>query len=279
MAIFKSSINKKKKLWAHIVYIFKKYIRPGFFVLVGLLLLAWLISWLWLGGFVKQAWTSTTHSFLSFTADQGLAIENVLIEGRKNTDINTIYAVMNIAKGDPLLSVAPNEAKELLERISWVKTARVERRLPDTVFIKVFEREPVAIWKKEKGDILIDEEGVALTSENIRSYGVKLYLYGKDANTILHEVLALLRTQPEIMQKVNGVARINARRWDVLLDNNIRVKLPEKEPELAIATLAKSQSEEKILNRPIKEIDLRQPGRLIVKTSRGKIEDLIPLIE
>ena len=244
----------------------------------ALLLAIWFGSWLWLGGYVKQAGDYVRESFFSVTEDAGLSVTDVMIEGRVNTDLAAIKAIINIVPGDPLLSFNPETAKEQIEKISWVKTARVERRLPDTIYIQLQERKPEALWYDDRKTKLIDIEGVVLTSKNASSYGDFITLVGDKAPKNFQELFVLIRAEDQIEDRIRRAVFVKDRRWDLVLDNDVVVSLPEKDIALAISTLAKAQRDEDLLARDVKRIDLRQPGRIILQTDRGKVEDLIPLI-
>ncbi len=239
-----------------------------------LFLLLWLASWLWLGGYIHRGLQFVEKSYYALTIKGGLSVEDVLVEGRKNTDLAAIHAIINIAPGDPILSFKPDQAKAQLEKISWVKTARVERRLPSHIFISIQERKPAALWKDSNGLALIDMEGVILTRQKPRSYGRYVTFYGEKANERAKEVLALLEAQPELKEHITEAAIIGERRWDLITEKGIRIQCPENDLPLAISTLAKAQEKQQLFSRNIRIIDLRQQGRIIMQTDRGQAEDL-----
>src|SRR3546814_8255249 len=103
---------------------------------------------LWLyqdGGFGRQAeaWQLTA---LDGTARLGLRIEEVLVEGRARTEAEEILARLGLETGRPILAVDPEAARIALEELPWVRAASVERQLPDTLYIRLAEREPLALW-------------------------------------------------------------------------------------------------------------------------------------
>ena len=46
------------------------------------------------------------------------------------------FSVIGVRIGDPLLGVDPQDEAAAIRRLSWVRDVRVERRLPDTLYIK-----------------------------------------------------------------------------------------------------------------------------------------------
>lgn len=278
MATTRSQIRKNKTIRSHIRYVFERYIRPFLFIAGGLLLVAWLGAWLWLGGYIQKASDFLHEQYLEATLSLGFEVKEVLIEGRDNTDADALRAIINVRPGDPMMSFNPDTARSLIEKISWVKSVRVERRFPSTLYIHLYERIPAAFWKEGERNVVIDQDGVVLDNKDLTRFGDLIQLYGEGANEQVANLFEYLKGQPDIAEKVIGAAWINERRWDVLFNNGIRAKFPETDFGLALAALAKANKHEKLLERNIKEIDLRQTGRIIIKTERGQLEDLIPLI-
>ena len=70
--------------------------------------------------------------------------------------------------------------------------------------------------------------------------------------------------------------RVGGRRWDLRLKNNLSVKLPEQDMELAMRRLVTIGEQKKIFDRNIASIDLRQPEKLIVTPAddTGKTEKI-----
>jgi cell division protein FtsQ len=96
---------------------------------------------------------------LDGTARLGLVVTDVKVEGRETTDRETILAALGAGPGTPILAMSPRRAKEQLETLPWVRSAVVERRLPDTVYVRLVERKPLALWQHSGKLELIDHDG------------------------------------------------------------------------------------------------------------------------
>lgn len=103
------------------------------------------------------------------------------MEGRDQTDADILLALLNIRRGDPLFSFHPASARKMVEQIAWVEKARVERRFPDTVYVRLTERKPFALWQHDGRVRLIDRHGVVLTERGLKEYGDMLILVGEKA--------------------------------------------------------------------------------------------------
>ena len=78
-------------------------------------------------------------------AEEGLVLENVLIEGQHNVSTEDIAATLNADVGTPLLSIPIEHVREVLLQNDWIKNVIIERRFPSTIYINITEREPIAI--------------------------------------------------------------------------------------------------------------------------------------
>ena len=269
-----------KALQGKTSYWFARFIKPALFRIIIFALLIWLGTWLWLGGYIRQSYGMVQNSFYNLTAEQGLRIENVMIEGRIHTDLDLLNAILNTEKGDPILGFNSVAAQKQIEDISWVKEARIERHLPNTLYVFLEERQPVAIWRGNDGYNVIDVSGYILTRKNAHSYGNFIILHGNTAPERAEELLSLLNAERGLEKHVKEAYLMKARRWDLVPDNGIRVNLPEfDDMPVAISVLARAQNEQNLFARQIKRIDVRQPDRMILQTARGKIEDLLPTLD
>ena len=210
---------------------------------------------------------------ISMTADMGFSVQDILVEGRVNTDIEILKAIINIQKGDPLFSFNPVKAKMLVERISWVRRAHIERRWPDTIYIALDERKPLAFWQKNNSLVLIDKQGEEISTDHIERFKGLIVLIGENAPENASDFLMDLSAEPLLYDRTKVGRWIEDRRWNLTLDNKIIVKLPEEDVGFALRRLATIQKEEGVLDKDIKAIDLREPDRIVVRTRPGAIQE------
>ncbi len=218
--------------------------------------------------------TQNAHSaILDQTADWGFAVKNIMVDGRRHTDVATLKAIINLEKGDPVFSFKPEEMKVMIEKLSWVKAAHVERRLPDTIYIKLEERTPIALWQRHKRLSVVDAEGVVLTDRNLQEFRDLLIVIGDEAPQHAAALLSMLAAEPAILERVEAATLISGRRWDLKLKSGADVKLPEDELGLALRRLAVNHEEENILDKDVVSIDVRDQGRITVRTKPGAASD------
>ena len=72
------------------------------------------------------------------------------------------------------------------------------------------------------------------------------------------------------MNNIVEVEFIEGRRWNLILKESLKIKLPEKESSYQLEKLKQLQVDQKIFNTNIIEIDLREIGRATIKVPGGE---------
>lgn len=202
-----------------------------------------------------------------WTADAGLSVQEVLVYGRDATRPIELLAALGIGRGDPILMLDPAAARDRIVSLPWVRNAWVQRRLPDTVLIRIEERRPLALWQNEQRLTLIDDEGEVLGEGEVAAFSGLPQVVGVDAPDHAPQFLPMLAAEPEVADRVSAAVRVGGRRWDLRLDNGIAVRLPEEDVPRALHRLARLQREEGLFDRDVVAIDLRIAGHLVIRTS------------
>jgi cell division protein FtsQ len=229
-------------------------------------------AWLWRAGWVSAAAERARSGALNLTVDAGLRVREVLVEGRAGTDRDALMAVLKLKRGDPILDFSPSQARAQLEQLPWVGDAVVERRLPDTIYIRLIERQPMALWQRGQRLFLIDERGSVLSDHDLGRYPRLPILVGDDAPAHAKELFALLAAEPVIGARVEAATWIGGRRWDLHLNNGVDIRLPQDGAPAALHQLATLEARTPFLDRDVLAIDLRLPDRLVVRTSPAGAE-------
>ena len=221
--------------------------------------------WLVESGRLARAAESLRWEMIALTARGGLTIQEVLVTGRQNASREAILDALGLVRGAPTLAFDPHAAKVRVEALPWVKRATVLRLLPDAVMVRLEERNALALWQNQGRFHLIDENGDVIPVTSVKPYGQLLVVVGEDAPSHASALIQVLGTQSSLMRRVRAAVRVGGRRWNLRLDNDIDVRLPEADPVAAWARLAEYDRTNSILGRDISVLDLRLPDRLIVR--------------
>ncbi len=225
--------------------------------------------WLWHSGWVAHGIAAAGDGLLAMTARAGLKVEDVLVEGRARSRRSEILEILGIKRDAPILAFDPHAAKQRLEALPWVGNATVERRLPRVIYLRLVEREPLALWQHEGRLAVIDRSGRVIPGVPAETHARLPLVVGEDAAVHAVEMLAMLASEAELNNRVAALVRVRNRRWNVRLQGGIDVRLPEGDPAGAWAQLARIQREHDVLGRDVVTIDMRMPDRLIVRTAPG----------
>lgn len=224
-------------------------------------------AWAWRAGAFPRMMESAGAMLVHASMDAGLVVHEVMVEGRTETDPDMLMRALDVVRGSPIMSFDPDRARAEIERLPWVATATVERRLPDTIFVRLAERKPMALWQQDGRLSLIDVDGVILTERDLGRYPNLPILVGDDAPEHGAGLIGHLDAVPELKRQVEAAVRVGGRRWDLHMKNGVVVRLPEEEVAGALAQLADLEARHPILERDVVAIDLRLPDRLVVQTS------------
>jgi cell division protein FtsQ len=225
-------------------------------------------------GLLNRMMIAAEASFTDLSRASGLEVRDIMVVGRQRTQRAELLRAIGIGAGDPILSVDLKTAHARVLALAWIKEARVERRLPDTVFISLIEREPMALWQRDGKLHLIDLDGGVIPSRDVEKFSDLPIVIGKDAPSRARTVLSMLAGEPELRQRVRAITWVGARRWDVRVDDRINVQLPEQGPRQAWAQLARMEREHGVLRRDVITIDMRLPDQLVVRVAPKAAERL-----
>ncbi len=219
-----------------------------------------------------EAYDRTVSRTIAASAQLGLSVQEIFVEGRGETPGADVLEVLDVSRGTPILTFDPALAKADLEKLPWVRTAAVERRLPDTVYVRLKERRPLALWQHHGKYALIGDDGQEIGGTDIARFGHLPVVVGDDAPRHAAGLLSLLSTEPDLERRVVAAVRVGERRWNLRIDagadRTIEVQLPEINPAAAWSRLAEAVRAAGLFERNVVNVDLRLPDRLVVRVIR-----------
>ena len=199
------------------------------------------------------------------TAQLGFRVEDILVVGRVETAREELLEAVHLSRGAPILAFDIEAARQRVEALPWIRSARVERMLPDTILLNVEERQPLALWQHQGQFALIDHEGVVILRDGLERFSDLIVVVGKEAPVHAAALLKTLGNEPELLPLVEAAVWVGGRRWNIRLAGDIDVRLPEKNAKSAWTRLAEYERAHRVLERDVQVLDLRLPDRLIVR--------------
>lgn len=159
------------------------------------------------------------------------------------------------------------------EEIDAVARASVRVRSGGVLELTVTEREPAVVWRVRDGLELLDREGHRVAALAHRADRPDLpLLAGDGAEDAVAEALDLLAAADPIEPRIRGLLRVGERRWDVVLDREQRILLPEDEPKAALERVIALDQVRQLLSRDVAFVDMRNPARPTVRMNADAAE-------
>jgi cell division protein FtsQ len=160
-----------------------------------------------------------------------------------------------------------------VETLDAVESAAVQIRGGGVLSIDVTERVPAIIWREAEGLSLLDRDGHRVSTVAMRSDRSDLPLIvGQGAHDAVPEALNLIALSAPIAPRLRGLLRVGERRWDLVLDRDQRIQLPESDPTTALKKVIALDGAQDLLARDIAAIDFRNPRRPVLRLTTGAID-------
>ena len=191
-----------------------------------------------------------------FYGSKNKTLPNLIISGHKYIDTKSLVYELNkkldLAKNKSDLSIISN----ILKKKKLIKNFIITRTSKNVLKIKILEKNIIGLTKIRDSNYLIDDFNnliKAKISPNLshlpRFFGENSY---KNANLILK-----LITESDVKLNYISFSLIDNRRWNINLNNGVKILLPENNVLDTLKLLNKIDSEHDILKGNFVEVDLR----------------------
>jgi cell division protein FtsQ len=223
-------------------------------------------------GVVKGDHVGEVVAFLEDARDQaanavGFNITDLTVTGQNQLTKEEVLAAARVTGRSSLLFLDADATRERLKANSWIADATVRKLLPGQLQIEIKEREPFALWQKDRRVSVIANDGTVLEGFVAPQLLMLPLVVGRGAETRAKDFLALLDRFAGIRDQVRASILVGERRWNLRLKNGLDVRLPEAGVVGALEYLAKLDREAKLLTRDITLIDMRLADRVTVRLS------------
>lgn len=141
--------------------------------------------------------------------------------------------------------------------------------------VAVTERTPVIIWRHASGIDMLDATGHRVASLKDRGSRPDLPLIvGPGAGAAVAEARGILEAAGPIAPRLRGLVRVGERRWDLVLEPDQRIMLPEIAPIAALEQVLALDEAQDVLARDLTHIDMRNPARPTLRMTQPAVEEL-----
>ena len=167
------------------------------------------------------------------------------------------------------------EMKAVVEDLDAVARAELRIRPGGILQLEVSERLPAVVWRNGDQLELLDKTGrrVAAISQRAQRSDLPL-IVGTGADRAVPEALDLFAASGPLDARLRGLVRMGERRWDVALNRQQRIMLPELDGVRALEYVIALHQAQEVLARNITHVDMRNPDRPTLRLAEPAIEEL-----
>lgn len=220
-------------------------------------------------GAIQQAVADMTNDI---AVSAGFEMKSVEIRGQRHMKEADISTALDAYQGLSVFTFDTARARKAIEASGWIEEAQVTRVLPSKIVVELTERKPFALWREGGKLAAIDEDGAVLGLVERSEFPALPVLSGPGAAAPAKEIVTVLRTHPELEMLVIDIERIVGRRWDLVLESGMRVKLPVTNYEVALKSLGRIAEKNPGAFYEISEMDFRSPAQFTFKLKNDSPE-------
>lgn len=214
----------------------------------------------------EAIWAGYVSIKEQFQARPEFRVGFLSIEGASPDLADAVRAKLDVKLPQSSFDLNLDALRVTAENFDAVASAEVRVRSGGVLQVLLTERVPALVWRGENGLELIDATGHRVAGLSSREDRPDLPLVaGEGADQASAEALALLTAAAPVMPRLRGLVRMGDRRWDVVLDRDQRILLPAKDPVPALERFLAMDQAEKILDRDLLTIDLRDGKRPVLR--------------
>jgi cell division protein FtsQ len=162
-----------------------------------------------------------------------------------------------------------------IAQIDAVASTQLRIRPGGVLEVAITERVPAVLWRSATGLEMLDATGHRVATLTTREARADLPLIaGEGAEDLVPEAMQLFAAAEPIYGRVRGLVRVGERRWDVVLDRDQRILLPEESPVAALERVIALDQAQDMLGRDLVIVDMRNEDRPTIRMSADAVSEM-----
>lgn len=209
-----------------------------------------------------------------FQARPEFRVSLVSVEGAAPELAEAIRARLKLNLPQSSFDLDLDGARARIEALDAVATAELRVRSGGVLQVSITERVPALLWRDGGRIEMLDATGARVAGLEARDDRPDLPLIaGEGADRAAAEAMELFSIAQGIMPRVRGLVRMGERRWDLVLDRNQKIMLPEQNAPAALERLIALDKAEDLLARDILTVDLRNEQRPVLRLAPSAMSE------
>ena len=190
-------------------------------------------------------------------------IQNIKIINNHLIDENKIIEKLTEIYEKNILFIERNDIEKPLKSIEFLEKIEVKKKYPNTIIIKVYETNPIAILFKKNHKYLLDSSSNLILFNESMLFDALPSIFGEGAEQDFINFYNQLENNNFPKQRVKNFYYFQIGRWDLQLLNNQIIKFPANKITESIQQSVKLLARKDFENYDI--IDLRIHGKIVVE--------------
>lgn len=174
-----------------------------------------------------------------------------------------IYKKINKFYNKNIFFLKKKDIEKSLNSLNFLKSIEVKKKFPETIILKIYETEPVAlIFKKNQKYILDSSSNLIIFTKDISTENLP-NVFGEEAEKEFLIFLKVLENKNFPINLIKNFYFFQIGRWDVQFYDNKIIKFPSSKTVEAIELIVELLDREDFKNYSV--IDLRVHDKIVVE--------------
>ncbi|OOY18729.1 cell division protein FtsQ [Thioclava sp. DLFJ5-1] len=196
------------------------------------------------------------------------------IEGASPEVAHAVRAMLPVGLPASSFDIDLDAYRDTIRRLDAVADARLVIRPGGVLEADVTERVPAILWRQPGGLEMLDASGHRVATLISREARPDLpVISGMGADKAVPEALEIIADAGPLLPRLRGLERLGERRWDLVLDHDQRIMLPETDPVAALDRILALNTAEDLLARDFTVIDFRNKDRPTIRLSDNALAE------
>ena len=191
-------------------------------------------------------------------------VKEIKLKNVKNLDNEQIYKKLSFKVGEKYLFINLKKNLKNLLNINELESAKIIKKKNGIIEVLISEKEPFLLWLKKDKKIVIDKDGEVLNFKNANFTNLK-FLSGENANKNINSFYKIIQKYPELENKIVKFDFIENYRWNIILNDKVKIMLPRKNFEKSLEILVKIIRMDELNNKEYEYFDMRINNKILFK--------------
>ena len=193
-------------------------------------------------------------------------LKEIKIDGVKFIDKSHIQTYFKQYKNKSIFFIPIQEISSSIRGDNWINSVKISSNYRDTILVEITESLPIGIYNNGHQNILFNNKFEVLEIINKNNSLFNSLITFKGNSSIIASEVFFENIPVNFTSYIKEAIYINNRRWDLILRNNILLKLSENNIIKSLQNydkIYKNFSKQELLD--IESIDLRITEKAILK--------------